>query len=435
MQRRASSRYGATMARVGQTSMQAVQLPQCALTGGGRAAAPGRRRSRRGRTSSRRRGAAPACACRASRGRARVASSTSSTGAESVNTRWPKGPTGLRQPVGQPLQALAQHLVVVAAAGIDRDHGLPGSPQRGARSRCSPVGRGVARQVVHARGDHAHACPAPARPAARASVPWRPCRPSGRGTRPSSQASRPGSAATQVDVGDADLGESQLMRPLPQLLHQRLPHVESQTLVACPDSRNPHPASGPTRPPAPPSPPRWPRSPRCATPSSNCRARSAPARPPSCATCCVRWAWPAASRARPTPCWSRYEAGDLAISHFDFYRFNDPREWARCRLSRRLRRARAEARRMARERRRPCCPCPTCACTSRPARRRAAASRLDALTAARRGAAAHDGMHALRRATPARLRCWRRCCWRAALRVRRRRSSRCACGRRATTRA
>ncbi len=38
MQRRASTRCGATMARVGQTSMHAWQEPQCALTGslGGR---------------------------------------------------------------------------------------------------------------------------------------------------------------------------------------------------------------------------------------------------------------------------------------------------------------------------------------------------------------------------------------------------------------
>ena len=34
MQRRASSRYGPTIACVGQTSMQALQLPQCGSTGG-----------------------------------------------------------------------------------------------------------------------------------------------------------------------------------------------------------------------------------------------------------------------------------------------------------------------------------------------------------------------------------------------------------------
>ena len=33
MQRRASSRCGATMACVGQTSMQALQVPQCSVTG------------------------------------------------------------------------------------------------------------------------------------------------------------------------------------------------------------------------------------------------------------------------------------------------------------------------------------------------------------------------------------------------------------------
>ena len=33
MQRRASSRFGATMACVGHTSMHALQLPQCAVTG------------------------------------------------------------------------------------------------------------------------------------------------------------------------------------------------------------------------------------------------------------------------------------------------------------------------------------------------------------------------------------------------------------------
>ena len=33
MQRRASTRYGATIAPVGQTSMQRVQVPQCALAG------------------------------------------------------------------------------------------------------------------------------------------------------------------------------------------------------------------------------------------------------------------------------------------------------------------------------------------------------------------------------------------------------------------
>ena len=52
MQRRASSSYGATIAPVGQTSMQAVHVPQCALTGRRDRAAAGRCRSRRGRNTS-----------------------------------------------------------------------------------------------------------------------------------------------------------------------------------------------------------------------------------------------------------------------------------------------------------------------------------------------------------------------------------------------
>ncbi len=53
----------------------------------------------------------------------------------------------------------------------------------------------------------------------------------------------------------------------------------------------------------------------------------APARRRSCGTCCTRWACRGASRARPTPWWSRTKLPGLAIWHFDFYRFNDPREW------------------------------------------------------------------------------------------------------------
>ena len=66
---------------------------------------------------------------------------------------------------------------------------------------------------------------------------------------------------------------------------------------------------------------------RCATPSSSSKARWAPARPPSCATCCTRWASRAASRARPTRSSRPTSSTALAISHFDFYRFDDPQEW------------------------------------------------------------------------------------------------------------
>ena len=80
------------MARVGQTSMQALQLPQCA-------AAAGVAGSARSMKISPRKYIEPASRCRASvclprqPTPLRAASSTSSTGAESVNTRAPIGPT------------------------------------------------------------------------------------------------------------------------------------------------------------------------------------------------------------------------------------------------------------------------------------------------------------------------------------------------------
>ena len=86
MQRRASTRCGPVMACVGHTSMQALQLPQCSLTGsvGG---------SARSTKISPRKNIEPASRCSASvclprqPMPLREASSTSSTGAESVNTR------------------------------------------------------------------------------------------------------------------------------------------------------------------------------------------------------------------------------------------------------------------------------------------------------------------------------------------------------------
>ena len=63
-------------------------------------------------------------------------------------------------------------------------------------------------------------------------APWKPG---------ASQSRRPGSAARQVDAGHADLGESQLMRPLPQLRTSNCARRSVMTLDACADSRNPHP--------------------------------------------------------------------------------------------------------------------------------------------------------------------------------------------------
>ena len=122
----------------------------------------------------------------------------------------------------------------------------------------------------------------------------------------------------------------------------------------------------------------------CATPSSSCTARSAPARPPSCATCCARSASRAASRARPTRVMEPYERVARRLrrsAHFDFYRFDDPREWEDAGFRDVFAEPGPEARRMAREGRRRCCPrCDLRVC-DRAARRRArrATLRLEAL--------------------------------------------------------
>ena len=86
MQRRASSSYGATIAPVGQASMHAVQLPQCAVTGAS-AAAAGRCRSRPGRSTSRASRVSSSVCLPRQPSPAFAASATSITGALSVNTR------------------------------------------------------------------------------------------------------------------------------------------------------------------------------------------------------------------------------------------------------------------------------------------------------------------------------------------------------------
>ena len=171
-------------------------------------------------------------------------------------------------------------------------------------------------------------------------------------------------------------------------------------------------------------------------PSSSCTGRSAPARPPSCATCCAR----SASQGRiKSPTYARDGAvrasghGVCRSAHFDFYRFNDPREWEDAGLSRRLRRARPEAGRMAREGRRRCCRVPDLRMHIDAARRRARARRAHATRCTPRGRELLR-MNASRPRAAQALRAWARwrCCWAAReLRVRRqhRRGARLAGGR------
>ena len=93
--------------------------------------------------------------------------------------------------VGELAQALAQHLVIVAAAGIDRDRRRRGVGEAAPFDRL-PARRGLSRQVVEPRGDHAQRARRRARPAGRASCRAPPCSPSRRENR--CRARRPGAA-------------------------------------------------------------------------------------------------------------------------------------------------------------------------------------------------------------------------------------------------
>ena len=140
---------------------------------------------------------------------------------------------------------------------------------------------------------------------------------------------------------------------------------------------------------------------------------SAPARRPSCATCCARSASRAASRARPTRWWSRYELPRrrLAIWHFDFYRFDDPREWEDAGFRDVFAEPGPEARRMAREGGRPAARARPAhrASTLRDGRASARAHASSARTRRSAGSCCHDD------APAAATRCarWARwcCCW------------------------
>ena len=202
MQRRASRRYGATIACVGQMSMQAPQLPQWALAG---ASAGSARSTKIFAQEEHRTGVA--------RQRQRVLAAPAQAGArgqldfehrrrvgeDAVTERADFG----RQAFGQALQPRAQHLVVIAATRIHRDHGAPRVGKRRLLV-VDPAAARVARQVVHARADHAHrarhqlgrprALQAMRRHVAHAAVEAR--------REPIEQALL---GAVQIDLGDTDL--------------------------------------------------------------------------------------------------------------------------------------------------------------------------------------------------------------------------------------
>ncbi len=147
MQRRASSWYGATIARVGQTSMHAVQLPQCAA----------HRRIDRQRqvgedlAEKEPRAVVPVeqVGVLADPAEARVARERLLEHRSAVGERTIAGRTDRRgKAIGQSREPRAQHLVIVAAERIARDVAESAVGEHGLR-----LGR--AGPVVHARSDHA----------------------------------------------------------------------------------------------------------------------------------------------------------------------------------------------------------------------------------------------------------------------------------------
>ncbi len=157
--------------------MQAVQLPQCALTGAstgsGRSVNTSPRKNQEPSLRSSRLVCLPIQPRPASR-----ASAFSSTGALSVKARYPADPAAARQPPGEPRQPRAHDPVIVASERIARhvgarrvvEHGMRPRARRAAGSPCARSRRA--------------ACPARAPPAARAACRAAPCSPSRRGGRP-----------------------------------------------------------------------------------------------------------------------------------------------------------------------------------------------------------------------------------------------------------
>jgi tRNA threonylcarbamoyladenosine biosynthesis protein TsaE len=233
----------------------------------------------------------------------------------------------IAQAFGQLLQTLAQDLVVVATSRVHRDHGLSRLGQPSLLLR-QPVVWRVAWQVVHARGDHAHgAFNQFSRPGTFEAMALHVVHVAMKTRLQPSQQTRLG--LVQINAGHADLGKSQLLRPLLQLAHQL------QTVVQMPQAHAPILETRTLR---------WPDEGRCAACASQLAQQGQLAQAQvdlvgplgAGKTSFVRHllrALGVAGRIKsPTytvmePYHADQAHGGFAISHFDFYRFNDPREW------------------------------------------------------------------------------------------------------------
>ncbi len=146
----------------------------------------------------------------------RAASATSSTGALSVNTRYPKSPTDARMRVASRCSLRAEHLVVVAAERVARDECL----RRIAEHRVARACR--RRAVVHARGDDAD------RPGHefRGSRAGRavPCHIIHRAVPSLAEpVEQPSLLGREIGAGDADLLEAQRLAPAANVGGERVP--------------------------------------------------------------------------------------------------------------------------------------------------------------------------------------------------------------------
>ena len=129
-----------------------------------------------------------------------------------------------------------------------RAHSSETMPSRGPAQpvefdRLPAVGRG-ARQVVHACGDHATPCPAPVRPAARGAGRGRPCSPCRHGSRWPAMPSIPASALDRSTPATPIWENPSSRRPGPDRCHQRRTVDLTARRTSPADCRKPAPAPG-----------------------------------------------------------------------------------------------------------------------------------------------------------------------------------------------